>query len=101
MTKEEAWQRYQEEIMPTKRGYVYPLEGAFYKTWSRAWDAASQSKHQVAYVCPQCHWTLDKNQKEWSGLSREERMMIINLYAGEDAVYLCDAIEAKLKDKNQ
>ena len=40
MTKEEAWQKYQQEIMPTKRNYVYPLEGAFYKTWSRAWDEA-------------------------------------------------------------
>ena len=39
-------------------------------------------------------------RREWVGLTRKEVMAIINELAGEDAVYLADAIEAKLKEKN-
>lgn len=56
MTKEEAWQKYQQEIMPTKRNYVYPLEGAFYKTWSRARDeAVNAERDKFCAVLRQLH----------------------------------------------
>jgi hypothetical protein len=40
-------------------------------------------------------------EREWVGLTRDERMDIINRLAGQDWVYVVDAIEAKLKEKNQ
>ena len=39
-------------------------------------------------------------QREWEGLTQDERMSIINKLAGQDWVYVIDAIEAKLKEKN-
>ena len=39
-------------------------------------------------------------KREWVGLTDEERMLIINKLAGQDWVYVVDAIEAKLKEKN-
>jgi hypothetical protein len=42
----------------------------------------------------------DKNRHEWVGLTREERMEVINRLAGHDWVYIVDAIEDKLKEKN-
>ena len=38
--------------------------------------------------------------KPWVGLTRDERMSIINRLIGQDWVYAVDAIEAKLKEKN-
>lgn len=38
--------------------------------------------------------------KPWVGLTRDERMSIINRLIGQDWVYALDAIEAKLKEKN-
>lgn len=46
--KDEAWQAFCEEIMPTKRNHTYALEGAFYQTWCRAWDEAVNA---CAYAC--------------------------------------------------
>jgi hypothetical protein len=59
---------------------------------------ARAAKRRVSYVCPQCFYTLEENQ--WVGLTRDERMEIINRLAGQDWVYVVDAIEAKLKEKN-
>lgn len=39
-------------------------------------------------------------KRTWVGLTRDERMSIINRFAGQDWVYAVEAIEAKLKDKN-
>ena len=39
-------------------------------------------------------------RKPWVGLTRDERMSIINRLIGQDWVYALDAIEAKLKEKN-
>lgn len=39
-------------------------------------------------------------RREWRGLTDEERMWIINRLEGQDWVYVVDAIEAKLKEKN-
>jgi hypothetical protein len=39
-------------------------------------------------------------KKEWVGLTNEERMEVINRLAGHDWVYVVDAIEAKLKERN-
>lgn len=38
--------------------------------------------------------------KPWVGLTRDERMDIINRFAGQDWVYAVEAIEAKLREKN-
>lgn len=42
----------------------------------------------------------EPESKPWVGLTRDERMSIINRFAGQDWVYAVEAIEAKLKDKN-
>ena len=42
----------------------------------------------------------EPESKPWVGLTRDERMSIINRLAGEDWVYAVDAIEAALKEKN-
>ena len=39
-------------------------------------------------------------KREWVGLTRNERMDIINRLVGEDWVYAVEAIEAKLREKN-
>jgi hypothetical protein len=39
-------------------------------------------------------------RREWRGLTRDERMSIINQMAGQDWVYVVDAIEAALKERN-
>jgi heterodisulfide reductase subunit B len=59
----------------------------------------AERTRRVSYVCPQCFYTLEENQ--WVGLTRDERMEIINRLAGQDWVYVVDEIEAKLKEKNQ
>jgi len=60
---------------------------------------ARAAERRLSYVCPQCFYTLEENQ--WVGLTRDERMEIINRLAGQDWVYVVDEIEAKLKEKNQ
>ena len=42
----------------------------------------------------------EPESKPWVGLTRDERMSIINRLIGQDWVYALDAIEAKLKEKN-
>ncbi len=39
-------------------------------------------------------------RREWQGLTQIERMSIINSLAGQDWVYVVDAIEDKLKERN-
>ena len=39
-------------------------------------------------------------KREWVGLTKDERMSIINGLIGQDWAYALDAIEAKLKEKN-
>ena len=43
---------------------------------------------------------LAQREREWEGLTQDERMSIINKFAGQHWVYVIDAIEAKLKEKN-
>ena len=45
-------------------------------------------------------YTSPPASKPWVGLTRDERMSIINRLIGQDWVYALDAIEAKLKEKN-
>ena len=47
--------------------------------------------------CPDCKAPASK---PWVGLTRDERMDIINRFAGQDWVYAVEAIEAKLREKN-
>ena len=42
----------------------------------------------------------EPESKPWVGLTRDERMSIINRLIGQDWVYALDAIETKLKEKN-
>lgn len=42
----------------------------------------------------------EPESKPWVGLTRDERMSIINRLIGQDWVYALDAIEVKLKEKN-
>ena len=45
-------------------------------------------------------YTSPPASKPWVGLTRDERMDIINRFAGQDWVYAVEAIEAKLREKN-
>jgi hypothetical protein len=40
MTRDEAWQKFCEEKMPTRRDYKFPQEGAFWDCWVMAWRVA-------------------------------------------------------------
>ena len=58
-------------------------------------------------VCAECRLVIASGtgisppaSKPWVGLTKQERMDIINRLAGQDWVYAVDAIEAKLKEKN-
>ena len=39
MTKEEGWQKFCEEKMPTRRDYKFPQYGMFWDCWLMAWRA--------------------------------------------------------------
>jgi len=84
--KEKAWQAYCESIMPTRRDYVYPLQGAFYKAFCAGYDAAQQ--------------------KEWVGLTHEERDAVCADFVGPDGrvgAYRSLALEVEvlLTEKNK
>jgi hypothetical protein len=72
-------------------------------------DAVNTSKERVDETAERKHMTDLASvgevgvwgEREWVGLTRDERMDIINRLAGQDWVYVVDAIEAKLKEKNQ
>ena len=70
----------------------------------------AQQRH-ISYVCPQCHWSLDKQpaSKPWVGLTDEERRSLrewqeiqkeLGPVWAPMMLYLYEAIEAKLKEKN-
>ena len=78
------------------------------KTWQNANEAlrealaeqpASKQRH-ISYVCPQCHWSLDKQpeQQQWVGLTDEE-VIIMSRYDLEYAA-LIGEVQRKLKEKN-
>ena len=73
-------------------------------------EQPAQQRH-ISYVCPQCHWSLDKQQaqQQWVGLTDEERRSIREWQRIQEELgpvwapmmlYLYEAIEAKLKEKN-
>ena len=72
-------------------------------------EQPAQQRH-ISYVCPQCHWSLDKQQaqQQWVGLTDEERAVIVEANTTDDHGYdiWCDGdgvarvVEAKLKEKN-
>lgn len=60
-------------------------------------------QRHISYACPQCHWSLEEQpaQRTWVGLTPEQRATIAeenNMLVDDD---LFDAIEAKLKEKNE
>ena len=59
---------------------------------------AKRPEYPMVYEVPL--YTSPPASKPWVGLTRDERMSIINRLIGQDWVYALDAIEAKLKEKN-
>ena len=68
------------------RCLVFDSKAEFLRVWIRDWTA-----HKLSKVAPPPRQPL-------VGLTRDERMDIINRLAGQDWVYAVDAIEAKLKE---
>ena len=59
---------------------------------------AKRPEYPMVYEFPL--YMPPQTSKPWVGLTRDERMSIINRLIGQDWVYALDAIEAKLKEKN-
>ena len=64
--------------------------------YAEEWD--KQNPKHKGWVEPL--YTSPQPSKPWVGLTRDERMDIINRFAGQDWVYAVEAIEAKLREKN-
>ena len=67
-------------------------------------EQPAQQRH-ISYVCPQCHWSLDKQQaqQQWVGLTDEEIQKSAHLSdntAPWTLMGFARAVEAKLKEKN-
>ena len=72
---------------------VYTLDGKSVCVTDNPTDFTPEHRALPLYTSPPA-------SKPWVGLTRDERMSIINRLIGQDWVYALDAIEAKLKEKN-
>ena len=84
----------QQEPVADVRAYAYSgaaKNGEFFEAVLR--EGAKVADGDKLYTSPQ-------PSKPWVGLTRDERMDIINRFAGQDWVYAVEAIETKLREKN-
>ena len=67
----------------------------------RTWVFEDTKEPSGLWSCVDCGLKFEPiTQRQWVGLTRDERMDIINRFNGQDWIYAVDAIEAKLKEKN-
>jgi hypothetical protein len=71
-------------------------------------QAIAEAERHVSYVCPNCHWSLEKQvrthtledvkkiESKWSGLTEDD----LASCKSDEFVVFAKTIEAKLKEKN-
>ena len=74
----------------------------------KARQAIAEAERHVSYVCPNCHWSLEKQvrthtledvkkiESKWSGLTEDD----LASCKSDEFVVFAKTIEAKLKEKN-
>lgn len=77
-----------------------------FDAWCKAEPTHNITKYPESYMASfqdmarAVIYTSPPASKPWVGLTRDERMDIINRFAGQDWVYAVEAIETKLREKN-
>jgi predicted RNA-binding Zn-ribbon protein involved in translation (DUF1610 family) len=91
---------------PTKYVKAALLQGQSAITALR--QAIAEAERHVSYVCPNCHWSLEKQvrthtledvkkiESKWSGLTEDD----LASCKSDEFVVFAKTIEAKLKEKN-
>ena len=91
---------------PTKYVKAALLQGQSAITALR--QAIAEAERHVSYVCPNCHWSLNKQvrthtpedvkkiKSKWSGLTEDD----LASCKSDEFVVFAKTIEAKLKEKN-
>lgn len=102
MTKEEAWLMWMKE---SKRYVEYDWDtikkSSHWEAFSRGWDAASVNANgwDDAYKMGM-EAGKELEQREWQGLTDDEATILFRLCLGKTYDHFWQAIEAKLKEKN-
>lgn len=99
-TKDEALKLALEALKSEWDGCVNSPKGEAITAIREALAEQPAQQRHISYVCPQCHWSLDKQpaSKPWVWLTDEE-VIIMSRYDLEYAA-LIGEVQRKLKEKN-